>query len=312
MRNLVSPDVLRILEQAVAGTGGLHQLPLAEARARFEAMAEHWNEPRPSLELIRDYHVAGSSADVPVRVYSPDGDLTRPVVVFVHGGSWTFGSIRSHDTLMRHLALLCHCTIVGVDYRLAPENRFPAPLEDVLAVIRAVEDGQLPVRPEPGRIAIAGDSAGAHLSLLALLHRRDAQLRPLAGGAFFYGAFAPVFDSWSHDRFGDGSFRLGTKMLEWSWEKLLGVGYDPLDAAAVPLHARLEDLPALHLVAAGADPLLEDTLVLSRRLAEAGVRFQLDFVPGHIHGFLRMMRDLPEATKALERTSHFLRDRLGL
>ena len=161
----------------------------------------------------------------------PAGLVRPPVIVYAHGGGWTFGTNDTHDGTMRTLAGEAKAAVLGVDYRLAPEHPFPAPLDDVMAAIAFVVSGGLGCEVDSSRIAVGGDSA------------------------------AP--------------------------------------GACAPLHADLAGLPPLHLSAAGLDPLLDDTILLSAKLATAGVRHTVEIWPGVVHGFLRFARDLPAARAAL-------------
>jgi acetyl esterase len=223
-----------------------------------------------------------------------------PVIVYLHGGGWTFGSIDTHDGVMRCLALESGCAVLGVDYRLAPEHPFPAPLDDALAALAHVEAGGLGAGCDRARVALAGDSAGATIALGALIARRDAGGSLPVTAALFYGCYAPVFDTPSHLANGDGAYLLRTEMMRWYWANYLGArAPQQAPAACAPLVADLSGLPPLYLNAAGLDPLLDDTTLIAARLAAAGVRLRLDVFAGVVHGFLRFARDLPAAREAL-------------
>ena len=288
----------------------LRTLPIAVARQTFEDNQRPWVYCPVPTGASEDLTLPGPAGAIRARLYRPAGNAATPpgVVVFAHGGGWTFGSIDTHDGTARTLAGFSGCTVLSVDYRLAPEHPFPGPLDDVLAAVAFVQAGGLGAGVDPARIALAGDSAGANLALGAMLALRDAGKPMPLTAALFYGCFAPIFETPSHRRFGDGSYLLGSANMRWYWANFLGnADFDRAPAHAAPLTADLAGLPPLYLNAAGLDPLLDDTLMLSGRLAEAGVRHRFDLWPGVVHGFLRLARDLPPAVAALQAAGDHLR-----
>ena len=279
-------------------------IPIEEGRRLSEAANIPWNNPRLPIARVEGLMIPGAAGPMPARLYHPAGQETRPLVIFVHGGGWTFGSLESHDGIARHLAMESGCAVLAFEYRLAPEHPFPAGLDDTLAAFEFACRGGLGQSVDDSRCALAGDSAGANLALAALLkHKGNASL---ATATLFYGCYAPIFDTPSHKRLGDGTYILGTKGMRWYWRNFLGQDSESTTSLAVPLRADLSGLPPLYLNAAGLDPLLDDTLLLSGRLSEAGIRHRLDVFPGVVHGFLRMTRDLPVARQALHAAGEFL------
>jgi acetyl esterase len=208
---------------------------------------------------------------------------------------------------MQLLAAHSGMAVLGFDYRLGPEHPFPAPLDDMLAVLSFIEDGGLGPVCDPERIAVAGDSAGANLALGAMLHRRDGGGRMPSTAALFYGCYGPVFDTDSHRRLGSGDWLLSTERMRWYWSNFLGQTAADHPIAA-PLRADCAGLPPLYLSAAALDPLVDDTTMLAMRLAAAGVRYRLDVWPGVVHGFLRFARELPMANQAIAAAATFVVD----
>jgi acetyl esterase len=192
-----------------------------------------------------------------------------------------------------------------MDYRLSPEHPFPGGLSDVLSAIEFAAAGSLGNDVDATRIALAGDSAGANIALAATLTHRGYGA-PIRTAALFYGCFAPIFDTESHKACGDGSFGLSTESMRWYWRNYLGKESETTLSYAAPLRADLAGLPPLYLNCAGLDPLRDDTLLMCQRLADAGVRYQLDVFPGVVHGFMRMTRELPAANEALQKASAFI------
>jgi acetyl esterase len=278
----------------------LRTMSLEQARQHFIAGQRVWGHAPSNLAETVALTVPGATSDLRARLYRPVAAERLPIVLYVHGGGWTFGDIDTHDGIMRHLAEASGSAVLGFDYRLAPEHPFPAPMDDCLAVLHHIEHGGLSSAIDAGRIALAGDSAGANIALGALITRREKKQTLPRTAVLFYGCFAPIFDTASHRSCGDGRFILGTEMMRWYWNNYLGTcpGASAPPACA-PLNADLRNLPPLYLNAAGLDPLLDDTTLLSARLAAAGVRHTVDVWPGVVHGFLRFTRDLPAAREAI-------------
>ena len=295
----LDPEIAAILrEDAAVDLPDPTTLPIAAARAQLTAASLAWNVELPELPVIRDLSVPGPGGAIRLRLYRPHAAGRLPAVVYLHGGGWTFGSIETHDRLMRLLALAAEAAVIGVDYRLAPEHPFPAPLEDCLAAIRRVRGHADELAVEQGRIAVAGDSAGANLALASLLALRDAGEPPPKAAALFYGCYGSRLDSPSHARFGDGFYRLSSAEMGWFWGNYLGktpAGH-PL---AEPLHADLSGLPSLYVTLAAVDPLADDTRELARRLTAAGVPHEVREYAGTVHGFLQMSARSAAARSAL-------------
>ena len=309
---VVDPVMQAILKrQAALPAVRYDRLPLDEGRATFEALARDWNRPVPQVELVRDLDLPGPAGAIRARHYRPAG-AGAGLVIGIHGGGWTFGSLESHDRFFRLLALDARLPVLALDYRLSPEHPFPAGRDDVLAGIDTVLAGGLDgVAVSPDQIALAGDSAGAHLALAALIARRDAGAPALAGAALLYGCFAPDFDTDSHRELGDGRFGLSTERMRWYWGNLLGGEPADTTGPVAPLRQTLEGLPPLYVTAAGLDPLRDDTITLSARLARAGVPHRFDCVPGVVHGYLQMSKELPAARMSIRAAGDWLRNAIA-
>lgn len=248
---------------------------------------------------VRAYDPAGAS-DAPVRIGG------RPVVVYLHGGGWTIGGLTSHDRACRRLAERSGSVVVAVDYRLAPEHPAPAAVEDTLAVLDALAQGAGPWKFATPQLCLGGDSAGANVALGALVACKARQSQLPFAALLLYGCFAPVFDTWSNQQYGNGDWGLSTARMEWYWANHLG-NLPPDDPVAAPLHADLRGLPFLYITVAGLDPLAEDSFLLARRCIDQGVATIVDPVPGVIHGFGKYAPVVPAAAAALERAGHALR-----
>lgn len=309
MNAFVHPQMARILADFAAAPGvDFKTLPIAAARASADAASIAWNEGAPDLPA-REVAVTADGVSLRGRLYHPKPGIALPVIVYVHGGGWTFGSIDTHDGTMRTLATTAGCAVFGFDYHLAPEHPYPVPLEDTLAAIAFALRGELGSDVDARRWALAGDSAGATLALAAMIRRRDAGLSLPATAALFYGCYAPDFETGSHARFGEG-YLLTTANMRWYWRNYLAAAFDAPPVLAAPLNADLAGLPPLYLTAGGLDPLADDTLRLADRLAAAGTAFRHDHVPGVVHGCLRMSRELAPAQAMIDAGAAYIAGRL--
>ncbi len=264
------------------------RMPIAEARLTFDRTWALWNQPLPEM-AVRDLSLSG----VRCRLTDPGG-ISSCLILFVHGGGWTFASPESYERFARLLAQQAACPVLMPDYRLAPEHACPAAVEDVLAVLRGLAGVEDPVLRRISSIILGGDSAGANIALATALER---DCPPLAALLLLYGCFEPRFDTQSHRDCGDGRFGLMTDRMRWYWSNWQGGSHD---RRAVPMAADLAGLPHTYVMAAGLDPLRDDSTTLAAGLAAAGVSVRLDVVPGVVHGFLQMSSRLAPARRAIE------------
>ncbi|MEO8882453.1 MAG: alpha/beta hydrolase fold domain-containing protein [Devosia sp.] len=310
----IDPDMLPMLEAMRAAPSiDYAAMLIGEARKVFDQGAALWSAMAPELHTVRDLTLDGATGPMRARLYLPAAGRL-PLIVYVHGGGWTFGSVDSHENEMRYLALGTGAAVLGFDYGLAPERPFPAGIDDTVAVIAAARRGVLGEDIDAARLALAGDSAGANLALGALLALRRTGVPLPRAAALFYGCYAPDFSTESHRLFGGGQFGLTSARMRWYWQNFLAVDAIPpevpISNEATPLAAELSGLPPLYLLAAGLDPLRDDTPALARRAAAAGVAHEFITVPGVIHGFLGRAPRLPAARKALAAAGAFLAQHL--
>lgn len=283
---------------------------LAEARANALAQRRWFNADPPALARVEERAVPGPYRAVPVRLYVPPGlSGPAPVIVYCHGGGWFACSNDTHDRIMRLFALAARAAVIGVDYCLAPENKFPKPVEEAAAVLAwaAARAGDWGL--DSGRLAFAGCSAGANLALGAALALPRAALARFRAGALFYGAYDPALESDSCRRHGAEGAWLSAKEMAWCWKTYLALPEDRADPRAAPIRAEdaaLAALPPLHLCAAEIDPLCDDTVRLAERLGTAGVRHALSLRAGMGHSFLGFARMVDEAGRALQDAADFV------
>jgi acetyl esterase len=277
----LDPQVAELLAVAAAsGAPPLVRSTPAEARARVSA-GDALCAPGPDLRDVGDLDVPVDGGPVRARLYRPDDGRSRATVVYLHGGGWVTGDLEYSDALCRHLAAEAGCAVLSVDYRLAPEHPFPAPLDDAYGALRWAA-AELAAE---GPLVVGGDSAGGALAAACALRARDDGMR-LAAQLLIY----PVLDAdFTRDSYtANQGMVLGPQEMAWFWNHYLP---DPAARAhhlAAPLRAAdLSGLPPTVLVVADLDPLRDEGLAYADRLAETGVPVRLRRVPGLVHGFLR-------------------------
>jgi acetyl esterase len=278
-----------------------------EVRAGLELRAQLTaGEPQP-VAHVEDTSIPGPSGDIPVRIYTPEGSRPLPCLVFFHGGGWVCGSLRTHDVLCRALANGAGCIVVAVDYRLAPEHKFPAAIDDALAATRwvAANTGQLGI--DPDRIAVAGDSAGGNLAAAVALESRDNSGPRLVFQLLIYPVTDHNFDTPSYVENGK-DYRLTRAGMQYYWNHYLRGAADADDQRASPLRASSHaNLPPALVVTAEYDPLRDEGRAYADRLRAAGVAVEYREYAGLIHGFASQAGAIDRGREAVEEMSVVLR-----
>lgn len=306
------PQMQAILDRAAASPGpALSSLEPAAARTLdAEEFDAYWNADAPPLPSVTQHVISGAEGAVGIRLYDPGAKKPAPCLVYLHGGGWVLGGLDSHDRVCRELALASGSLIAAVDYRLAPEHKFPKPLQDCTEATRwiASEGGSLGI--DPGRVGIGGDSAGANLALATLLALRDGGGPSLRAGVLVYGMFAADPRTPSQKKFGDGRYLLSTADTEWFWRCYLNHDGERELPLAVPLRAQLGGLPPLAIAAAELDPLLDDSVMLAARLKSEAPPHRWRLWPGLAHGAFQMSRELEPMRGHIAEIGAFLRSEL--
>lgn len=282
-------------------------VPIAEARAALARVSAFLNEGSVALRNECDLRIPANGSDVPCRLYLPDDGERPPLLVYAHGGSFALGDLDGWDGALRELVRKSGVAILHVDYRLAPEHRFPAAFDDVLAVIRHVAQAGETLGIDPRRLGAGGDSAGANLALGAALALRDAGASPLRFLLLHYGAYSADGDSPSWQRFGTGAYVLSRSQLDWVWSTYLSHPGQKNDWRVAPLLAPLAGLPPAHLAIGTLDPLLDDNEQLAAGLAAASVPCRLVHYDGLVHGYIRYGRFVTSVRHAIADSAAALR-----
>ena len=306
------PEMARILAMIardMAGKPRIHEMTPAAARKLVDDYAPFWNEGAPAMATV-DRSIPGPHGPIPVRLYDPGTAAPAPCLVFLHGGGWVLGNVQGYDGVCRRLARDGGFRVLSVDYRLAPEHKFPIPLDDCLAALRWVGASGAELGIDSARLAVAGDSAGGNLSLAATMGLRDRGGPRLKAAALIYGAFDVAFDTPSYRAYGKDEYLLSREDMIWFWDHYLDGAVDQRDPRAVPLHGALEGLPPLLVTAAELDPLLDDSRRLVERLKGVGAPHDWAFWPGVIHGCIDMARLLEPAEGFLTETARWVAARL--
>jgi len=309
-RQRLHPQMTEVLKKQAEVTPNarkVHTLTPDEARAQYAAGRRYWNADAPELDEIIDTPMEGPGGSIPARVYLHGDERPLPVLIYLHGGGWVVGNLDTHDKIMRLLALRSGAAVVGVDYGLAPQTKFPAAIDECLAAVAHVRDHAADWGIDPERIAIGGDSAGANLAVAVALSLRDAQPELLRMLLLVYGVFG-LQDSPSQRLFGERGDGLSNKDMDYYYDCYLRGPEDAQDDRFNVLGADLRGLPPAFIAAAGMDPLLDDSVVMHELLGEAGVESKLAIYDGVLHGFLHYSRMLDRSKEAIDDAAEAIRD----
>jgi acetyl esterase len=235
-----------------------------------------------------------------LRVYRPTGVAKpSPALMFFHGGGWVVGDLDTHDGSCRALANAARCVVVSVDYRLAPEHKYPAAADDAYAATMWVREHAAVLGINARRVAVAGDSAGGNLAAVVALMTRDRGQPPLAMQVLIYPITDCDLDTPSYQEFADG-YMLTRGAMKWFWRQYLSREDEALEPYASPAQAAdLRGLPRALVITAEYDPLRDEAEAYARRLEAAGVPTRLTRYDGQIHGFLRRLNTFDAARTAL-------------
>lgn len=295
------PDAQRVCDLIVAvNRPAMETLSPAEAREAYLAARKALQPDPEDVAEVLALEAAGPAGPIPLRLYRGNGaakGTPQPALVYYHGGGWVIGDLESHDQACRAIANATRCIVVAVDYRLAPEHKFPAAVEDAVAATRWVSDNAASLGIDPKRIAIGGDSAGGNLAAVAALDARDRGGPPLVLQLLIYPCTEMSLSFPSHDRHAE-QLPLRRTTMRWFVNNYLRDTKDQADWRASPLRAgSFANLAPALVVTAGFDPLGDEGAAYAKALADAGVPVTLERFGGQIHGFLNMGRMVADTAR---------------
>lgn len=282
----LAPDARQLLDRlAASGFRPVNETPLAEAREFRDRLALAGE--RPPVGRVEERTIPGADGELPVRLYTPSGEGPFPLLVYFHGGGWVVGSLETHDALCRVLAESGRCVVLSVAYRLAPECRFPGPLEDAYAAVCWAAE------LADGPIAVGGDSAGGTLAAGAAMLARDRGGPQIGFQLLLYPVVDTPCDNASYREYERGPF-LTRAGMDFYWQQY---GADPSDPLAAPLRGPdLSGLPPALVITAECDVLRDEGEAYAARLEEAVCIRYL----GMFHAFMSYPQELAAARHALE------------
>ena len=315
---LLHPHARALLDLMIErGVPPTHTLSVDDARRFYRDRRAVTQPAPPEVGRVADLSAPGPLGPIALRSYRPLGagagasEAALPGLVYFHGGGWVIGDLETHDTLCRELCNLSGCAVVAVDYRMGPEHRFPAAVEDALAATRWVHANAASIGIDASRLAVGGDSAGGNLAAVVALAARDAGDLPLAFQLLVYPATDQRRGADSHQTNGEG-YLLTRDTITWFHDHYIDDAAHDVDWRASPLlHPDLSKLPPALVLIAGHDPLRDEGLAYAQQLTLAGSRSTLVNFERQIHGFITMGRLIDEANVAVELCAAQLRRGLG-
>jgi acetyl esterase len=302
----VDPQIQALLDQGT-GVPATHTLPLDVARAQYEARIALM-APAGDIASAREQTIDGPGGPLRIRIYTPRGTGPFPLLVFFHGSGFVLCSLDTHDGMCRNLCAGSECVVASVDYRLAPEHKFPAGIDDCLHATRWAAAHAAELGADPRRIAVAGDSAGGNIAAVTALRVRDEGGPALCGQLLLYPVtdyHTPGTPSYQENAEGYGLTR---DTMKWFWDHYLSNPTEGADPHASPLRAPdLSDLPPALLVTAEYDPLRDEGEFYAEKLRANGVPTALTRYDGVNHGFMFWVGVVDKAGAAMNEACNWLR-----
>jgi len=308
----LDPDAAAVFKAyQEAGRPPYETVSPAEARELYLKGRVVSNPEPPELKSVQPLAIPSPTGPIPARIYTPmrlrKTNGLAPCLVFFHGGGWVIGDLDSHDVVCRKLADEGELIVISVDYRLAPEHKFPAAVEDAITATTWIAGNSKQLDIDASRLMVGGDSAGGNLAAVVAISARDGNGPTIAGQVLIYPAtdFALAHPSHSEP---ETSILLTHSVIRWFRDHYLNGAADAGDWRASPARAKtLIGLPPAYVLTAGADPLRDEGDEYARRLKEAGVPVTYRTFPGQFHGFFTMGKLLQQANVAASEIGAWLK-----
>jgi acetyl esterase len=303
----LDPQAQGFLEQlAAAEAPPLHELSVDDARQVIVELFGTKENLEP-IGKVEDRMIPGADGEISVRVYTPEGTGPFPVLVYYHGGGWVIGNLDAYDPTCRALTNAARCVVVSIEYRLAPEHKFPAAPEDCYAALQWVGANADGINGDPMRIAIGGDSAGGNLTAVVAQMSRDRGGVSPVYQLLVYPVTDHGYDTPSYRENAD-DYLLTKDAMVWFWNHYLRSESDGNSPLASPLRAdNLRDLPPALVITAEFDPLRDEGEAYAAKLRDAGVPVMLTRYDGMIHGFFSLGAVLDQGKNAIAEAAAGLR-----
>lgn len=280
-------------------------LSIDDSRNNYNHERAWWNAIKPKMDSVEELSVPGPCRDIALRIYRPFIQNSCPTLLYLHGGGWVVGNLDTHDRVMRLLAQFSGAAVVGIDYALSPEHKFPVAINETLAVIQWLESSGRSHGLDPTRLALGGDSAGANMAVAVtqLNHQQDRQaIRFLL---LYYGAYG-LTDSWSWQQYGNADYEFTREDKAFYLDSYLANPGDHADSRFNVLSGNIACLPQAFIAAAEYDPLHDDSVALHEAMRKANRPAHLEVYTGVLHSFIHYSRLLDKATQALRDGAHAL------
>ena len=307
MRLALDEATRSLIARMTAEAAPVESLTPRQARQAQEARRARAVEELVEVDRVAEWTIPGPGGEIPIRVYWPNSAEPLPVVVYFHGGGWVLCDLDSHDAICRALAVGSNCTFVSVGYRLAPEHKFPAAVEDAYAATSWVAEHPARLQCEGQPIAVAGDSAGGNLAAAVTLVAKAEQRPAIAFQMLVYPITNHGFETRSYRENGEGYY-LTRAAMQWYWRHYLSGAGEGESPYASPLRAEnVTGLPPALVITAEFDPLRDEGEAYGRRLADAGVPVTIRRFDGMFHGFFGRASLLEPARRAQELATGALR-----
>jgi len=308
----LDPLVKGFLDQMAMMPGPkMFELPAPQGREMFVGMMQMIGPKDVPVGKIENIKIPGPGGEIPLRIYTPvaAGADALPVLIYFHGGGFVIGDLETHDGLCRQFANEGDFRVIAVDYRLAPEHKFPAALDDAFAAVQWIEAHASELGVDANRIAVGGDSAGGALAA-EVTQLAKAKGPKIAFQLLMFPVTQIGKETSSFREFAVGYF-LDKATLDWFFNHYIPEGTDKTDPRVSPLNGDLKGLPPAYVMLGGYDPLHDEGLAYAKKLQDAGVKVEIADYEGMVHCFIYMQAVLPQAIGAVTAAAKAVRAGLG-